>query len=68
MEFIVYFITFISTLIFGISNGIFFSIFISLLIVIYRSSRPNIVTLGLTKQGVFRNIERFPNSITREGA
>lgn len=65
-EFILMFITFLSTLGFGILEGIGIGVIISLGIVIHRSSNPNIVMLGRlpdTKQ--YRDLERHPEGLTQ---
>lgn len=65
-EFSLMFITFMSTLIFGILEGIGIGVLISLGIVIHRSSYPNIVMMGRlpnTKQ--YRDLERHPEGLTQ---
>lgn len=52
--------TFFTTLIFGIEAGILSGMLLSLLMVIYRASRPHMAQLGrVPGTGIFRNIKRF---------
>lgn len=52
--------TFFATLIFGIEAGILSGMLLSLLMVIYRASRPHMAQLGrVPGTGIFRNIKRF---------
>lgn len=65
-EFILMFVTFFSTLVFGILEGIGIGVVISLGIVIYRSSYPNIVMLGrLPDTRQYRDLERHPEGLTQ---
>jgi SulP family sulfate permease len=58
-------ITFATTLIFGGEQGILIGIGFSLIVFIWRSSHPHTAELGyLEKQGVFRNLKRFPEAKT----
>lgn len=58
-------LTFISTLTLGIEQGILIGLAFSLIIFIWRSSRPHTAELGyLEKEDVFRNIKRFPEAKT----
>ncbi|MEO0468728.1 MAG: sulfate permease [Bacteroidota bacterium] len=52
--------TFIATLSIGIEEGIGLGVLLSLVMVIYRISRPHIGVLGrVPNTGIFRNVERF---------
>jgi len=65
-EFFLMFITFLSTLIFGIMMGVGIGVLISLGIVMHRSSYPNIVMLGrLPDTNQYRDLERHPEGITQ---
>ncbi len=61
-------ITFFATLTFGIEEGVFAGIFLSILNVLYRSSKPNIVILGnIPGTTYYRNINRFEEAKQIEG-
>ncbi|MBP1719756.1 MAG: putative sulfate transporter, partial [Deltaproteobacteria bacterium] len=56
-------VTFAATLILGSIQGILIGVVLSLLVFIRRSAYPQIVELGYSeKEGVFRNIQRFPEA------
>ncbi len=56
-------LTFFSTLLFGGAKGILTGMIFSLLLFIWRSSRPHAAELGfLEKEGAFRNVKRFPEA------
>ena len=60
-EFYLLLVTFGITLIIGITEGILIGILISLLLLVYRTSRPHIAVLGrINNSHYFRNILRFP--------
>lgn len=60
--------TFFATLLFGIEEGVFTGILLSILNVLYRSSKPNIVILGnIPGTTYYRNIERFEEAEQIEG-
>ena len=64
-EFAVLLLTFILTLFFGITEGILFGIILSLLLLVYRVSKPHYAFLGRIRDtNYFQNIERFPDEIT----
>lgn len=53
--------TFFTTLLLGIEKGIITGVAFSLFIFVWRSAHPHIAELGyLQKEGIFRNIKRFP--------
>lgn len=57
--------TFGITLTVGIKEGIIFGVLLSLLIFVYRTTKPHFAILGkLNDTGIYRNIERFPNAET----
>jgi SulP family sulfate permease len=65
IEFVIYLITFVSTLTIGIQQGIGIGVLLSLLFIVYNVSYPNIVIMGELKgTNEFRNIERYPEAIT----
>lgn len=67
-DFYLMLVTFTTTLVFGIQEGVFAGIFLSLLVVLYRSSRPNIVVLGnIPGTTYYRNIKRFDQAEQIEG-
>jgi len=65
IEFVIYSITFISTLTIGIQQGIGIGVLLSLLFIIYKVSYPNIVVMGeIEGTNEFRNIDRYSEAIT----
>ena len=63
-EFAVLVLTFILTLFVGIIQGIFFGIILSLLLLVYRASKPHFSFLGrIGNTNYFQNIDRFPNEV-----
>ena len=60
-EFFLLLATFIITLTVGIKEGILIGVLISLLLLVYRTSRPHIAVLGRIKNtNYFKNVIRFP--------
>ena len=60
-------LTFIVTLVFGIEIGVLTGIILSFMLLLYSSSLPHVVELGQVKDtSVYRNRQRFPDSIIRE--
>tara|TARA_A100000164_G_C21505967_1_gene584737 strand:- start:37 stop:603 length:567 start_codon:yes stop_codon:yes gene_type:complete len=52
------------TLFVGITQGILFGIILSLLLLVYRASKPHYAFLGrIGKTNYFQNIERFPDEV-----
>jgi SulP family sulfate permease len=67
-DFVIFLGSFVFTLTLGVSSGIILSIGISILAVIWRSSRPKIVTLGqLPGTFIYRNVKRYPTAILHPG-
>lgn len=63
-EFALLITTFLSTLFLGITEGILIGIVLSLLILLYRTSKPHYAFLGrIGKTNYFKNIERFPDEV-----
>ncbi|WP_438424210.1 SulP family inorganic anion transporter [Aquimarina macrocephali] len=63
-EFGLLLLTFLITLIIGIKEGILSGVLFSLLILVYRTSKPHIAVLGKIKgTNYFKNINRFSNDI-----
>ncbi|NTW98666.1 MAG: sulfate permease [Geobacteraceae bacterium] len=61
-------LTFLVTLSFGVEWGIIAGVIFSLLVFIWRSAHPHIAQLGwLAKEGVFRNIIRYPEAVVPSG-
>jgi len=57
--------TFLTTLLLGSEKGMVVGVVFSLLIFIWRSAHPHAAELGyLEKEGIFRNIKRFPEART----
>lgn len=58
-------LTFLTTLAIGVEQGILIGVAFSLLLFIWRSSRPHVAELGfLGEEGVFHDITRFPEEKT----
>lgn len=67
-DFAMMMITFIATLIMGIEAGVSTGLVLSLLMVLYRSSRPHIAVLGrLPGKSIYRNIDRFDEAVQVKG-
>ncbi|MEM9077289.1 MAG: sulfate permease [Bacteroidota bacterium] len=63
-EFVLLVLTFLTTLLIGITQGIIFGILFSLVLLVNRISRPHIAVLGRIKgTDYFRNVERFEEDI-----
>lgn len=63
-EFYLFLVTFITTLLIGISQGIIFGVLFSLLLLVNRISRPHIAILGKIKgMEYFKNLKRFPEDV-----
>lgn len=63
-EFFLLLVTFLTTLLIGISQGIIFGILFSLLMLVNRTSKPHIAILGRIRgTDYFKNINRFSNDI-----
>ncbi|HMQ05787.1 MAG TPA: solute carrier family 26 protein [Saprospiraceae bacterium] len=59
-DFFMLIITFIVTLVFGIEQGIAAGVLLSLLVIIYKTSKPHYAVLGRVKgTSFFRNVKRF---------
>lgn len=64
-DFVVFMITFLSTLLFGITNGIIVGVLASFCDIMYRTSKPYYAILGRLKNtSVYRNIRRYPDAIS----
>ena len=65
-EFALLFLTFLATLFLGITKGIGMGIVISLLLLVYRASKPHHAFLGrIGKTNYFKNINRFPDEVVQ---
>ncbi|WP_235296303.1 SulP family inorganic anion transporter [Portibacter marinus] len=63
-DFIVFFITFISTLLFGITTGVIMGVLSSFTDIMFRTRKPSYAILGkLENTSVYRNINRYPEAI-----
>lgn len=63
-EFAVLFISFLATLFLGIKEGIFIGMLASLLLMVYRTSKPHFAVLGNIKNSdYYKNIKRFSDEI-----
>lgn len=61
-------LTFVATLTLGIEEGILVGVVASMLLVLYQSSRPHTVVMGqLPESTTYRNVERHPEALVREG-
>ncbi|MCI5059139.1 MAG: sulfate permease [Flavobacteriales bacterium] len=60
--------TFITTLTIGIKEGIVYGVIVSLLLLIYRTTKPHLAILGrIPKTDLYRNIKRYPEALEVEG-
>jgi len=67
-DFWLYCLTFSVTLYFGVQQGLLAGVFFSLLWFIAATSKPHIAVLGwLEEEGIYRNVERFPNAQKEPG-
>ena len=63
-EFILLLVTFLTTLLVGISQGIIFGVLFSLVLLVYRISKPHIAVLGKIKgMEYFKNVNRFGDDV-----
>lgn len=63
-DFLMMMLTFIITLVLGIEEGVLAGVVLSVLMVMYRNSKPHIAVLGkLPNTNYYRNVNRFPNAI-----
>lgn len=63
-EFFLLLVTFLMTLFVGIKEGILFGVLFSLLLMVYRTSKPHFAVLGKIKNSdYYRNIKRFEEDI-----
>jgi len=67
-EFVVLLITFLTTLFIGITQGILVGVLASLLLMVYRTSKPHFAVLGnIRNSDYYKNVRRFGDEvITRE--
>jgi SulP family sulfate permease len=67
LDFLLMLATFLSTLLLGIENGIVIGVSLSLIILIFRTSRPYVVELGkVPNANFYRNKERFAEVVIDE--
>ena len=60
-------ITFVLTLLIGISEGVFIGVVLSIIMIVYRTAIPHIAVLGkLPNSSHYRNVTRFPDAIQNE--
>ena len=63
-EFIVLLLTFLFTLFIGITEGILFGVVLSLLLLVFRASKPHYAFLGrIGTTNYFKNIDRFSDEV-----
>ena len=63
-EFALTILTFVVTLTVGITEGIGFGVFLSMVLMVYRNSKPHIAEIARIKgTDIYRNIERFPEAV-----
>lgn len=66
-DFAMFAVTFFATLLIGIEEGIATGVVLSLVMVVYRSTRPHVAVLGrLPGTNTYRNIKRFPQVIQHD--
>ena len=62
-DFVIFLITFVSTLLFGITNGLIIGVLASFINVTLRANKVNYAVLGrLPERNVYRNIDRYPEA------
>ncbi len=65
-EFALYLLTFLATLFLGITEGILLGVVFSLLLLVYRASKPHHAFLGrIGTTNYFKNISRFPEEVVQ---
>lgn len=63
-EFVLLLVTFLTTLLIGISQGIILGVLFSLVLLVYRTSKPHIAILGKIKgMEYFKNVNRFGEDV-----
>ncbi|MEO0527872.1 MAG: SulP family inorganic anion transporter, partial [Bacteroidota bacterium] len=63
-EFVVWFLTFFVTLFVSITTGILIGVLFSLLLMVYRTSKPHFAVLGNIKNSdYYKNVKRFGNEV-----
>jgi len=63
-EFILLIVTFFTTLLIGISQGIIFGVLFSLVLLVYRISKPHVAILGkIHGMDYFKNVDRFSEDV-----
>ena len=63
-EFVLLVVTFLTTLLIGISQGIIFGVLFSLVLLVYRISKPHFAVLGKIKgMEYFKNVNRFSEDV-----
>ena len=63
-ELVILLLTFLTTLFIGITQGILFGVMISLLLMVYKSSKPHFAVLGkIEGSDYYKNIDRFGEDI-----
>ena len=66
-EFLLLFATFLMTLFIGLMEGILFGVLLSLMLLVYRISKPHMAVLGRIKDtSYFKNIDRFSGDVEIE--
>lgn len=66
-DFFMLLVTFLSALTLGIEEGILMGVILSLAMVIYKTSRPHVASLGqVPGTSIYRNTSRFSNVIVRD--
>lgn len=67
-EFFLLIFTFFITLVVGIKEGILYGVGLSLLLLIYRTTKPHLAILGrIDETDLYKNLKRFPNAQTLKG-
>jgi SulP family sulfate permease len=66
-DFIAAMVALFGVLIFDTLPGLFLGIFVSLMLLLYRSSRPNVATLGQLPDGRFADLQREPEAKELDG-
>ncbi|MBX2840679.1 MAG: solute carrier family 26 protein [Flammeovirgaceae bacterium] len=66
-EFTLLIFTFLITLTIGIKEGIILGVLLSLLMLVYRTTKPHLAILGnIPQTNLYKNIQRFPEALQRD--
>ncbi len=68
-DFMMMLTTFVVTLVLGIEEGVFAGVLLSILVILYKSTKPHIAILGkLPNTNIYRNLDRYKTAEKLKGA